>query len=98
MGLSISVGPALDGLGAALADEGIIWHGPYATSEASEDSTVGGFPYSFLHYLRRVYALVDNDEPVTPVRDKDDLSRDQHWVSRSMAMLDSHLLCHSDSD
>ncbi|MFC7484968.1 hypothetical protein ACFQX7_39850 [Luedemannella flava] len=69
MGLGIVVGYAEDDelnelrtLSDALAEEGVTWSEPATTDE----SFSAGFPYSWLHHLRRVLALVDRDLPVTP--------------------------------
>ncbi|WP_433216831.1 hypothetical protein [Microtetraspora malaysiensis] len=87
---------SLDGLSAALADEGIVWREPDGPPGVEMRPHTGGFPYSWLHYLRRVFALVDNDQPVTPARSADDVDRDRRWVDSSSVLFDSHLLCHSD--
>ena len=60
---------------------------------------LAGYPYSFLHYLRRFYACsrVDPDWAPTPVADNDDPSLDPA-VEEEMFMMSSHLLCHSDSE
>jgi hypothetical protein len=60
-------------------------------------SHVGSFPYSYLHYLRRVYALVKRapDEPVEPVGKEGVEAYDDIIADESM-MMDSHLLCHAD--
>ncbi|WP_067137045.1 hypothetical protein [Microtetraspora malaysiensis] len=86
----------LGGLSAALAGEGIVWREPDGPPGVEMRPHIGGFPYSCLHYLRRVFALVDNDQPVTPARGADDIDRDQRWVESSSVLFDSHLLCHSD--
>lgn len=87
---------SLDGLSAGLADKGLTWREPDGSSAVEMRPHVGGFPYSCLHYLRRVYALVDNGEPVTPARGEEDLARDRHWIEESTEMVESHLLSHSD--
>lgn len=54
------------------------------------------FPYSFLHYLRRAYAyarsgrVVPDDDTMLPEHDR--------VIEDESAMLDSHLLCHSDAE
>jgi hypothetical protein len=57
------------------------------------------FPYSFLHYLRRVYARAkqDPDWIAVPVPEGEDPSRDRA-VDEETFMFDSHLLCHSDCE
>lgn len=55
------------------------------------------FPYSFLHYLRRVYALSKRspDASIEPVGDEGIEAYDMVVEDESM-MMDSHLLCHAD--
>lgn len=57
------------------------------------------FPYSFLHYLRRAFARVREypDEPLAPVVPGDDPA-DDPAIEEVAAMLDSHLVCHSDAE
>jgi hypothetical protein len=62
---------------------------------------VAGFPYSFLHCLRRAYAYAVErpGEPLPPLGGDGDLSQaDEHLVDAASAMLDSHLLNHSDCE
>jgi hypothetical protein len=56
-----------------------------------------GFPYSFLHYLRRVYAQrkVDPSWVATPC--EGDPTRDPA-VDEETFMFEDHLLCHSDAE
>lgn len=58
---------------------------------------VSSFPYSYIHYLRRAYARVVADLPLTPV-DEDGLDADRDIIDDEAAMLDSHLICHSDCE
>lgn len=54
------------------------------------------FPYSFLHYLRRMYARQQLDKPPQPV-DGEDLSKsDEADIEQVFSRGDSHLLYHSD--
>jgi hypothetical protein len=110
MGLSITVGilesvgddaegvehfqAELAGLSQALAAAGVVWTEPAGPPPATVDN---GFPYSFLHYLRRVYALVDVGEPVTPTGGEAGLAQTESTVDSVMHMFSSHLLCHSDA-
>lgn len=55
------------------------------------------FPYSFLHYLRRLYILVRTEQPITLAND------DDIYAGIDEAMIDelseeSHLLGHSDAE
>jgi hypothetical protein len=59
---------------------------------------VSSFPYSYIHYLRRIYARMVAELPITPVSDEDGLDDDRTIVEDEAAMLDSHLLCHSDCE
>ena len=63
-----------------------------------EMNGVDSFPYSFVHYLRRAYALKRSGQEVTPMSDPE-MSREDSGVVESITMLmDSHLLCHSDAE
>ncbi len=60
-------------------------------------SCVTSFPYSFLHHLRRVYALNKLGKPVIPISGK--LTKeDDAIIAEVTARMDSHLLCHSDNE
>ena len=56
-------------------------------------------PYSFLHYLRRVYAYLVEDESwkFTPVPEGVDPAHDE-VVEEETYMFSSHLICHSDCE
>lgn len=58
-----------------------------------------GYPYSYLHHLRRAYAHTadDPDWVATPTPSGEDPSEDP-VVEEEMDMLSSHLLCHSDCE
>ncbi|MFD1325107.1 hypothetical protein [Micromonospora sonneratiae] len=88
----------LDNLSAALAKEGVDWREPEGLPTLSIRSTVSSFPYSWLHYLRRVLALVKQGRPVTAVDGRNGLDRDRSIIEDEMMMFDSHLLCHSDCE
>lgn len=60
-------------------------------------SGIGSFPYSYLHYLRRAYARVLNDAPVTPLEEGANAAADS-YIEDEVCMLSSHLLCHSDAE
>ncbi|MEV6601551.1 hypothetical protein AB0M36_32560 [Actinoplanes sp. NPDC051346] len=109
MGLAINVGlasfdedgvaqhrAALDRLSAALGAEGVGWSEPVGDAPPMRRH-VGGFPYSCLRYLRRVLVLTDAGEPVPPADRADNLDRDWREIDERSSMLDSHLVCHSDS-
>lgn len=58
-----------------------------------------GFPYSFIHYLRRAHAHCRSDPsaPVEPVASGEDPSEDER-VEELVYDLSSHLICHSDAE
>ncbi|GAA2742755.1 hypothetical protein GCM10010440_19290 [Kitasatospora cinereorecta] len=101
MGLALSVGENdhysedLAALSGALAAVGVGWREPEGV--AAEGASVG-FPYSYLHQVRRAYALHVNGEPVSPAGSTapERLARDAELVEDETMMMSSHLLCHSD--
>ncbi|MET3497511.1 hypothetical protein [Variovorax boronicumulans] len=68
---------------------------PPLDSRASLD----GFPYSFIHYLRRAYAhcVVSPGWTATPVEEGADPSEDPA-VQEALDITESHLICHSDAE
>lgn len=87
-----------DQLTQALAAEGIEWREPEVIhTEAGHDFS-GGFPYSYLAHLRRVFTLAQLGEPVTAVSRVSDeqYAADQEKVADESTMFASHLLCHAD--
>lgn len=70
-------------------------HLPAFCSRADADS----YPYSFLHYLRRVYAYVVADPKwiATPFPEDAEPTED-NVLDSEMYMFSSHLLCHSDTE
>jgi hypothetical protein len=85
-------------LAVILAKEGLPPHvEPEVRGPAKARRHVGSFPYSFLHYLRRAYAYVHEDEPLTPLAEGVD-PNDDPMVEEANVLLDSHLLCHSDAE
>jgi hypothetical protein len=61
--------------------------------------SLDSYPYSFLHYLRRIYAHVSRDPswPPQPVKDDEDPAEEPVVQEETMQM-QSHLLCHSDAE
>lgn len=61
--------------------------------------TIHGYPYSFLHYLRRVYAHValDPNGKIKPLGNDEDPAEDP-IVEEVTDQFESHLLCHSDAE
>jgi hypothetical protein len=68
---------------------------PALDSRASLD----GFPYAFIHYLRRAYAhsVVTPGWKATPVEDGADPSEDPA-IQAALDVAESHLICHSDAE
>jgi hypothetical protein len=112
MGLEVSVGArsvapgdsealehyrgSLDRLSAVLAEQGITWREP-TTEVPPLRAHAGGFPYSYLPYLRRALALLGLDKPVTPTGRAGVTARDDSMIQTEMSLLSSHLLCHADN-
>ncbi|HEY1068124.1 MAG TPA: hypothetical protein VGE52_18520 [Pirellulales bacterium] len=71
---------------------------PEALPALNNRAQVGSYPYSFLHHLRRfaVYALNPDWKPKAFPKSKNPAN--DPAVFDEMAMLSSHLLCHSDSE
>ncbi|WP_418124964.1 hypothetical protein [Variovorax sp. 160MFSha2.1] len=72
---------------------------PRGPLELDSRASIDGFPYSFIHYLRRAYAhrVLAPDWVATPLADDVDPTADP----KIQALLDgseSHLLCHSDAE
>ncbi len=72
---------------------------PVRLEDLQMRATCGSFPYSFLHYLRRVYAHVAQNPNwrAEPLKNGKDPSNDS-VLDMEYAMLSSHLLCHSDAE
>lgn len=88
---------ALAKVNAVLAEHGLPAHEeperlPFLRSRASND----GYPYSFLHHLRRfaAHASANPRWTPTPFRMSEDPAADP-VVDRETTMFSSHLLCHS---
>lgn len=83
-----------------LAAAGLPRHAePRGPLELDSRASIDGFPYSFIHYLRRAYAhrVLSPDWVATPLPDDADPTADP----KIQALLDgseSHLLCHSDAE
>lgn len=72
---------------------------PRGPLDLDSRASIDGFPYSFIHYLRRAYAhrVLSPDWMATPLADDVDPTADP----KIQALLDgceSHLLCHSDAE
>jgi hypothetical protein len=84
-------------INSALKKNGIAEHSEPKEIPKRSMSSILGFPYSFLHYLRRVYALYKLEKAVTPTNGKLS-SEDKELIMEATEMMDSHLLCHSDAE
>lgn len=90
--------------GIAAANEVLEAHGLPAHEEpetpvAASRAGVDGFPYSWLHTLRRAYAhcVARPSKALTPLSPDEDGSDDSLVVQLANRMT-SHLLCHSDAE
>jgi hypothetical protein len=62
------------------------------------DAISWGFPYSWIHHLRRLYArAIDDPNWVPTPTPAGENPADDDVLDREMYMFDSHLICHSDS-
>jgi hypothetical protein len=58
-----------------------------------------GFPYSYIHHLRRFYANVKNDPDWLPTpTPQDEHPADDDMLEDETYMFESHLICHSDCE
>lgn len=86
-------------LRAALVAVGVTgWAEPERPPSVPGRPCCGSFPYSYLHHLRRAYALVRAGRPVTPVTGRAGLDADAGVVEGETLTFESHLLCHSDCE
>jgi hypothetical protein len=85
-------------INAWLSDEGLPAHDePEKLGTLRKRRHVGGFPYSFLHYLRRAYARHQRGLPPLPLK-KGENPLGDGTVADVASMMASHLLCHSDAE
>lgn len=90
----------LDEANRLLCAAGYVRHDePRVLPRLQSRAPINGFPYSFLHYLRRAYARrrADPNWVATPLSDGDDPCNDV-VLTEAYDDLDSHLLCHSDAE
>jgi hypothetical protein len=75
-------------------------HEPDELPELQSHASLDGFPYSFLHYLRRIYANVSQNPQWVPVEltDGQDPSADPAIDRELFVRMSSHLVCHSDAE
>ncbi|MFJ8044097.1 hypothetical protein ACIRBX_26705 [Kitasatospora sp. NPDC096147] len=89
---------AFDRLHEALAAEGVAWQEPPLGGPQQSPAFSGGFPYRYLTLLRRVLALVNRSEPVTPAEEDGAVwERDCELIQDEVSMFASHLICHADN-
>ncbi len=81
----------------ALKEKGFREHTEPKKIPETNMSCIEGFPYSFLHYLRRVYALNELGEKITPTNGEI-TEQDESIIEKVSGKLSSHLLCHSDAE
>ncbi len=88
-----TINQALEENGVSLHDE------PRSLPPFSSRSISDCFPYSHIHHLRRFYAKKRANPDWTPTRvpDDEDPAEDDDLIDE-IAMCESHLLCHSDSE
>ena len=88
----------LDRLNTVLRQFGLPTHAEPRELPELEYESVVSFPYSFLHYARRMYARLRRGKAAEPVAG-DDLSPDDDTdIDAVSSLQDSHLLYHSDCD
>jgi hypothetical protein len=110
MGLAISVGNPylgddegeesyrrrMQGLRDALAGRGVEWSEPETVAPPSAmRKHISSFPYRYLHYLRRAYAMYYLDLPMMPAASYDDVTAADRQIEEATLGLSSHLLCHA---
>lgn len=91
---------SLNNINAVLAENDLPEHNePIELPDLESRAELDGYPYSFLHHLRRVYARCINDPDWVPVvlPEGDDVANDP-IVDEESCMFESHLLCHSDCE
>jgi len=91
---------SLRNVNGVLRENGLPDHAePEALPSLQSRDSVGSYPYSFLHHLRRfaAHASAKPGWKPTPFPESDDPSQDS-LVDRESTMFASHLLCHSDCE
>jgi hypothetical protein len=71
---------------------------PEEISVPASRCSIGSYPYSFLHYLRRIYAHFEADPEWRPTPDMPHDPAQDPVLSRSNSTSKSHLIRHSDSE
>ncbi|MEX0718718.1 MAG: hypothetical protein WD066_19140 [Planctomycetaceae bacterium] len=91
---------SFESINEVLAENGLPPHQePETLPPLDSRDTIGSFPYSWLHHLRRAaaYAAETPGWIATPFPESSDPATDP-VVERRTFQLDSHLLCHSDCE
>lgn len=82
-----------------LAENGLATHEePRDMPEYENRAPINGYPYSFLHYLRRVAALRFNDPEYLAIPFPNGEEPDHPLLEKEYELLRSHLICHSDAE
>jgi hypothetical protein len=85
-------------LNEVLAEQGLPQHSePEKLPPVENRCSLDGFPYSFLHTVRRAYAHRIRD-PQWIAEPRDDDAADDPLVEEVTMEMESHLLCHSDAE
>jgi hypothetical protein len=89
-----------DQVNEVLAENGLpSHHEPEKLALVNSRCSLLSYPYSFLHYLRRAYALrVENPTWQAEPLDADADPSGDPAVERQSSRMSSHLLCHSDAE
>src|SRR5262245_3097960 len=90
----------LAGVNTVLEERGLpLHHEPEHLPALDDRSPVSGYPYSYLHYLRRFAALLAQRPGRVPEPcDDSTLHEADAVVDKHSAGMQSHLLCHSDCE
>ncbi len=83
-----------------LAAQGLAEHAEPDQVDSDSRAECVGFPYSFIHYLRRafVHRRADPAWMATPVPDSEDPTEDDLVRDELEDGMSSHLVCHSDAE
>jgi hypothetical protein len=90
---------SLDKVNEVLKENNIPQHiEPTEISVLKRRNSIYSFPYSYIHYLRRVYARALSDPAWEVAHAGDEDPADDPFVEEESMMFSSHLLCHSDAE
>ena len=72
---------------------------PTTMPDLQSRAAIDGFPYSWIHYLRRALAYArQSPDDLTPVEEGDDPAQDPLIDEELSVYMDSHFICHSDCE